>query len=43
LEETNGDASVLSVVFARNVSLIEDDLKNVDTFDVSRAQTFGDS
>ncbi len=36
LEETNSDAFVLSVVFARNVSLSEYDLKNVDTFDVSR-------
>jgi glucose dehydrogenase len=35
LEETNSDASVLSAVLARNVSLSEDDLKNVDTFDVS--------
>ncbi len=34
LEETNSDASVLSVVLARNVSLSEDDLKNADTFDV---------
>ncbi len=36
LEETNSDAFVLSVVFARNVSLSEYDLKNADTFDVSR-------
>ncbi len=43
LEETNSDASVLSVVSARNVSLNENDLKNVNTFDVSRGQTFGDS
>jgi hypothetical protein len=43
LEETNDDASVLSVVFARNVSLNENDLKNADTFDVSSGQTFGDS
>ncbi|KAH8963056.1 hypothetical protein BDL97_05G132500 [Sphagnum fallax] len=35
LEETTSDASVLSAVFARNVSLSEDDLKNADTFDVS--------
>ncbi|KAH8972051.1 hypothetical protein BDL97_02G173800 [Sphagnum fallax] len=35
LEETNNDASVLSAVLARNVSLSEDDLKNADTFDVS--------
>ncbi|KAH9555764.1 hypothetical protein CY35_08G132700 [Sphagnum magellanicum] len=35
LEETNSDASVLSAVLARNVSLSEDDLKNADTFDVS--------
>jgi hypothetical protein len=43
LEETNIDAFVLSVVFARNVSSSEDDSKNVDTFDVSRGQTFWDS
>jgi hypothetical protein len=43
LEETNNDAYVLSVVFAKNVSFSEDDLKNADTFDVSRGQTFGDS
>jgi hypothetical protein len=43
LEETNNDASMLSVVFARNVSLSKDDLKNVNTFDVFKGQTFGDS
>ncbi len=43
LEETNSDASILSVVFARNVSFSEDDLKNANTFDVFRGQTFGDS
>ncbi len=36
LEETTSDAYVLNVVFARNVSLNENDLKNADTFDVSR-------
>ncbi len=35
LEETNSDASVLSAILARNVSLSENDLKNADTFDVS--------
>ncbi len=43
LEETNSDASMLSVVFARNVSLNKNGLKNADTFDVFRGQTFGDS
>ncbi len=43
LEETNSDASMLSVVFARNVSFNKNGLKNADTFDVFRGQTFGDS
>ncbi len=43
LEETNNDAFVLSVVFAINVSFIKNDLKNANTFDVFRGQTFGDS
>jgi hypothetical protein len=34
---------VLSVVFARNVSLNKNGLKNVNAFDVFRGQTFGDS
>jgi hypothetical protein len=43
LEETNSDAFMLSVVFARNVSLNKKGLKNVNAFDVFRGQTFGDS